>query len=185
MKSYPNSFKFPSMWVLLLALTASVPRPVVKPVFTFTVSKDNTACDLCTQIVTAVEEAMKSTTVEQEVAVLVAKACEVLPAPYSSLCSSIVQTYVPQIMQWIEQGMEKIDICTKIGLCQSISTKKPRIPKAVDEKWTCAMCEVIVKEAAELLNSTQIPEEILIAVEKLCTLMPEPYGTQCQTIVTV
>ena len=128
---------------------------------------------------------MKSTTVEQEVADLVAKACEVLPAPYSSLCSSIVQTYVPQIMKWVEQGMEKVDICTKIGLCQAASANKARVTKDVEEKWTCSMCEVVVKAAAELLNETSVAEEIILAIDKLCNLMPEPAGSQCHMIVGV
>ena len=86
----------------------------------------------------------------------------------------------------LKQGIDPHEVCTFISMCDPVqSVKKPRVPKAVDEKWTCPMCEFIVKEAEQLLNSTQIPEEILIAVDKLCNLMPEPYGTQCHTIVVV
>ncbi|OHS97638.1 hypothetical protein TRFO_09344 [Tritrichomonas foetus] len=72
---------------------------------------------------------MKDATVESEIIKLVEQLCETFPAPYSSLCDSLVEQYVPLIMQWIEEGLESLDVCSKIGLCSTQGKKTVRLPK--------------------------------------------------------
>ena len=174
------------MLALFLALTLSLNRPQIHPIPKMTLhrgGKDDMACDICKNVVEAVEEAMKSTTVEAEVAALVSQACQLLPSPYSSLCTSVVQQYVPLIMQWLEQGLEALDICVKIGLCPSAPGKKVRVPKGIPNDWACDMCQTVVKTVSESMQSTKVVEEVSAIVEQLCDLMPTPYSTLCHTLV--
>ena len=75
----------------------------------------NDVCQTCKQIVKYVEDLLKSGTVESEIVALVSKMCQQTPVP--SICESIVQQYVPVVIELIAQGIETLDICVNIGLC--------------------------------------------------------------------
>ena len=140
-------------------------------------------CDDCTKVVGIVEAALNSTLVESEVVALVEVACGFLPFPVSTVCNMIASNYIPKIMQWLEQGLEALDICVKIGLCQSAPGKKVRVPKGIPNDWACDMCQTVVKTVEESMESTKVVEEVSAIVEQLCDLMPTPYSTLCHTLV--
>jgi saposin len=82
------------------------------------VKKNDVFCDLCKQAVKYVEDLLKDGKVEHEIAVEVKKyVCEQLPFPISTACSGAVDQYLPEILKYLEQGLETLDICVRIGIC--------------------------------------------------------------------
>ena len=127
-------------------------------------------CTLCTTVVSTVETVMKDTQVEAEVAKLVSKVCTTFPAPYSTLCTSLVSQYVPMIMEWLEQGLEKADICAKLGLCER-TLLGARIPAGQDALVSCDTCKSFVTWAESELESVSVPALWKLVNEK-CPSVP-------------
>ena len=152
-------------------------------------------CGLCTKVVLYVEELLKDQKIEEEIATLVAQLCQQFPSPYSTLCDSLVEQYIPMIIEWIEKGIEAADICTKIGLCQTqLRTKKAHLrtiqgkialpsPRIYDNSIGCDMCTKVVQYIEQLMKDDKIEEEIAELVAQLCTNFPAPYSTLCSTLV--
>ena len=136
-------------------------------------------CTVCTTIVQAIEKAMVSTKVESEIIALVEKLCAKIPAPYSTLCDSLVEQYVPKIMEWLEQGLEHLEICQKIGLCSAEEIKIRQNANSI----TCDLCTGLVKAIEEAMVSTTVESEIIALVEKLCNKAPAPWSTLCDSLV--
>jgi saposin len=129
-------------------------------------------CDMCKQVVTYVETIMKDTKVEAEVAQLVGKLCSKFPAPYDTLCVGVVNQYVPLIMQWLEQGLEKVDICSKIGLCgKELVVFGARIPAEEANGITCDVCKSFFNWAESEIEKYTVPALWKLVNEK-CPNVP-------------
>lgn len=150
--------------------------------FTVAATKsDSIGCDLCKQIVSTVEGLIVQEKTEQEIIALVENLCDKLSTPYSTLCSSLVSQYVPTICQWIVQGIEGIDICTKLGLCEATTTvvvRKANVPNGA----MCDMCSAVVKYVEEQMISSKVEEEIEKLVYSLCQSFPESVSGMCTTV---
>jgi len=137
-------------------------------------------CTVCTTIIDEVEKIMTSTKVESEVEELVKKLCVKLPAPYSTLCDALVSQYIPQIMQWIEQGIDHLEICQKLGFCPKESIA--RFQTGTDG-MACTICTSIVAEIEAVMENTKVESEVAELVKKLCAKFPAPYSTLCDSLV--
>jgi saposin len=138
-------------------------------------------CSVCTTIISEVEKIMVSTKVESEVIELVKKLCVKLPAPYSTLCDSLVAQYIPQIMQWLEQGLEHLEICQKVKLCPTNSAVARY--QSNSNGMACTICTTIVGEIEKIMVSTKVESEVIELVKKLCVKFPAPYSTLCDSLV--
>jgi len=143
--------------------------------------EDGMACTICTSIVAEVEKVMEDTKIESEVADIVKKLCTKFPAPYSTLCDSLISEFIPQIMKWLEQGLEHIEICQKMKLCPV--TKLARFQNGEDG-MACTICTSIVAEVEKVMEDTKIESEVADIVKKLCTKFPAPYSTLCDSLIS-
>jgi saposin len=91
--------------------------PDSKPRRALKIVKDGFFCTLCTDLVDAAAEALVDHKVEEEIEQLLEEQCAKLPSVIGVLCRSIVAQYLPVILQWIEEGIETLEICVRIGLC--------------------------------------------------------------------
>ena len=140
-------------------------------------------CEMCTKVVSTIENLLKNGYVEKEIAAAVATLCQTFPQPISGLCSIIVERYVPIIIQWIESGMEHFNICSKLGFCDKTLLLAPtaRMP---DNGLTCSMCKIIVGQIERCLLDEKVESEIKDILAGLCTkYFPEPYSTICVNFV--
>jgi len=135
------------------------------------------SCTMCQTIVAQVEKIMVDTKVESEIIALVEKLCDKFPSPYSTLCNSLVEQYVPVIMQWLEQGLEHLEICQKLGFCTNNS-----VIRNVNG-ISCTMCQTIVAQVEKIMVDTKVESEIIALIEKLCEKFPSPYSTLCNSLV--
>ena len=140
---------------------------------------------MCETVVETVKKSMESTKVVEEVSAIAEQVCDLMPTPYSTLCHTLVKTYVGLIMELLEQGLAALDVCVRIGLCEPAPSAKKavRMPRKFSEDWACKMCQTVVETVKESMESTQVVEEVTVIVEQLCDLMPAPYSTLCHTLV--
>lgn len=151
-------------------------------------------CDMCKKVVQYIEQLLNDQKTEEEIALLVEQLCTFFPSPYDSLCDSLCEQYVPTIMQFIEKGMEAIDICDSLGLCDNKVKKvnKKRVirgkmalpsPRIYDNSIGCDMCKKVVQYIEQLLKDEKIEEEIAQLVDQLCVNFASPYDSICKGIV--
>jgi len=145
-------------------------------------SKNDMACDVCQQLVKYVEKLIESETTKEEIIKLCEELCDKIPAPYGAICDTLVETYIEQIIEWVEQEVESLEICQRIGLCPSAS-KKVRLPKGAKNDMACETCKQLVKFVENLLESQTAKEEIVKLCEELCDKIPAPYGAICDSLV--
>merc|ERR1711916_71550 len=97
-------------------------------------------------------------------------------------CVSLVDNYLPAIIEHIENDFPPATACAALGLCPKAYA--PKAPKA-DSKL-CSVCELIVQEAESLLagktlNNTEIEDKL----EALCGDLPSDFQPECKLAVTV
>ena len=132
---------------------------------------------MCTKVVQYIEQLLKDQTVESEIAILVEQLCVSFPSPYDSLCKTVVETYLPTVIEWLEQGFESLDICTSIGLCSESKTKRVTGRKT---GAGCQICQAWFKWAENELENVTV-EELWKLVSQECPNVPY-LKYFCQTI---
>jgi cathepsin B len=80
--------------------------------------KDNdTKCSLCNLVVGEVENLLASKIVEEKIETILDDLCDHLAGSMSGICENLVNTYLPAIIQFVEDKYPASDICSKIGFC--------------------------------------------------------------------
>lgn len=77
-------------------------------------------------------------------------------------CEQVVDQYEDQIIQYIEQGLNSSDICTKIGLCPNTGE--------------CGVCKLTISTLETFLPSNSSKLIIKLALDEICKLLPSPNG---------
>lgn len=192
------------MFLILLALGISIPH---KNTLTARFSKrdgkynsmkklsiqNNTqnsiGCDMCTQIVNYIKQLFDDQVIESEIATIVEQLCTTFPSPYDTLCKTMVETYLPLVLQLLEKGLNASEICTQIGLCSASNNnikyhiRKFHRPEHIDNGLACEMCTKIVSYIEQQINDSTIDIEIEKLVEQTCFTFPSPYDALCKTTV--
>ena len=146
--------------------------------------KNGLGCDLCKALVSQIEKMLLDKKTEEEIKAYLHKQCEQLVDPLRGVCNNIADLYVPIILEYLEQGLEKLHICQKIGFCQP--ERKVKIARRNDfeaNAMSCEMCKTLVAYVEQIMVSTKVEEEIEALVSKLCVKFPAPYNTLCQSLV--
>ena len=181
--------------LIFLGVSLQTRRPAVSTRFTKPIKlpsnyNNGFGCDMCTKVVQYIEQLIVDQTVESEIVTLVEQLCNNFPSPYSTLCDTVVEQYLPVIMQWIEQGIEALDICTNIGLCTATKAKKVArfpgkiaLPKNYKNGFGCDMCTKIIGYVESLLKDQTVESEIASLVDQLCTTFSSPYSELCKTVI--
>ncbi|ERE87242.1 sulfated glycoprotein 1 [Cricetulus griseus] len=133
----------------------------------------------------------------------VSKACTLIPGPDSTKCTEVIQTFGPSLLDILLREVSA-DMCGVIRLCSgnpdSVETleqpavpilsalpKQPALRAIVPQKKTGGFCEVCKKLVSYLehnLEKNSTKEEILAALEKGCSFLPDPYQKECDDFVS-
>jgi len=135
------------------------------------------SCTICKSVVAEIEKIMVDTKVESEIIALLDKLCAKLPQPYSTVCLSLVEQYLPKIMQWLEEGIDHLEICKRIGLCPT--DKVARLSNGIG----CTICKSIVAEVEKVMVDTKVESEVIALIQELCNKLPAPASTICDALV--
>ena len=101
------------------ATTAKIQKAKRAPRTTLKRTDDGnvTICDLCTITVNYIDSLMTNETVEEIIIEKVQNFCDTLSFFYSIACDMIASSYVPTIMEMIDQKIKTLDICYSIHMC--------------------------------------------------------------------
>jgi len=83
------------------------------------------SCGICELVVSYAENFLASNGTVAGLEYYLNQVCNNLPSPFGSECTSFVDQYLPQLVQWLV-AMEPPELfCTQVGLCSSDRKKEP------------------------------------------------------------
>jgi len=147
----------------------------------YVVSQVSIECTICQFVVGWTEGELSANATEQEVETLLDSACSVIfswDTTLISTCDNLINTYFPDLVQYILAEESPDVACTGIGLCSNSTSKKviprPIIPvKKVEDNSSCAQCLNIVAIAENFISEDSTEQEIELLLDTLCTLFPD------------
>jgi saposin len=95
-------------------------------------------CDACQEIIYYIEKLLIDGYAKEEIEALVADLCGDLPAPISAFCISVLDQQVDSIIAWIDSGIDALDICGLIGICDTTAKKLPKTAVKREALSPCA-----------------------------------------------
>jgi saposin len=146
-------------------------------------------CDFCTEAIDYIKQLVIDGYVKADIEELLNEACNELPSPFSSLCTTYVDQFLDQIFDWIEQEIDSATICSFLGLCSSKSKVSRRAVPAKAHFTTiptaifCDICQEIIINIEKLVVDGFTKEEIEVLVADLCNALPAPFSSLCITFL--
>ncbi|KAM4729251.1 prosaposin isoform 2-T2 [Anableps anableps] len=77
----------------------------------------------------------------------------------------------------------KTMMAAKLFPATKVKAAAPRPMVRVRESPTCAICEFVMKQLESMLEDHSTEEEVVQAVEKVCTLLPSSLSAQCKDLI--
>jgi len=133
----------------------------------------NAQCDLCEQIIGAIENWMENTNDQSEVITAVEVVCTYMPQ-WETTCDAIIEAGVPTVIGWIAQNENNTVVCGQLGIC---GAKKPMAPQ--DD---CGMCEQIVTTVYYYVAQNYTESLMENYLDVACTIIPQ-WTSVCETFV--
>ncbi|XP_075072815.1 prosaposin [Mixophyes fleayi] len=165
--------------------------------------KNGDVCKDCLQLVTDVQNSLKSNSSFSKMLIENAlKQCDRLGGGLSEECKTYINQYSDLFFQMMIQVPAE-QLCTGLGLCaQKKSTpmleivpakalvpamtlqpaaKLSETPVAVNP--VCEVCQLAMQELESLLDNNRTRENIKEALKKVCYIVPSKYRQQCDDII--
>jgi len=133
------------------------------------------SCGDCEIVVTFIETWVDNNATETQIATYLDVACSTIFSGEQATCDAIIQEGLGEIIGYINQDETPTQVCTQLSFCTSK-------PKAVKQSNVCGDCEEVIGYIENWLNNTENSYEVVVAVEVVCTFMPE-WETTCDYIV--
>jgi len=145
-------------------------------------------CTICQTVALYVEKWIAENSTEQSIIDRLEVFCSAL-GPAGPECKSIVATYLPQLIAWIEAKESPLVFCSQVGLCTGETQSSDEIPrddfrtqKRSEEQGGCPICEMVVTYVEQLVAQNNTIAEIIAKVEEVCNLLPAPGSSFCDTL---
>uniref|UniRef100_A0A8C6V6G8 Prosaposin n=1 Tax=Neogobius melanostomus TaxID=47308 RepID=A0A8C6V6G8_9GOBI len=170
-------------------------------------------CDDCVKFLKAAQDKIKKDAgfVNQVIAQIEAQ-CDQLGPGLSDMCKQYVSQYAPMIVEQFKNADPK-DLCCKVGFCPAMKKSVPMLsllpalakPAAesfpafqlvpatkveaakrmvrVRDSPQCAVCEFVMKQLEDTLGDQTTEQEVIDAVEKVCTFLPSSLRGQCKDLI--
>ncbi|KAJ0066714.1 hypothetical protein NL108_002344, partial [Boleophthalmus pectinirostris] len=174
---------------------------------------NDAVCDDCVKFITDAQAQIKSnSTYVNNVIAKIEGQCDLLGPGLSDLCKQYVSQYAPLVVEQFV-AMDPKEICCDVGFCPSMKKSVPMVSllpaktkpaaksipafsmfpatKVEDKKRmirvgdspSCAICEFVMKQLESMLEDQTTEEEVIQAVEKVCTLLPSTLTAQCKDMI--
>jgi saposin len=85
-------------------------------------------CGVCELVIASVEQYMQQNATEAQIIAFLENVCNALPGGVGSICSAVVDQYVPLMIQWLVTNESPSVFCTQVGLCSSETTEPKMLP---------------------------------------------------------
>jgi len=81
-------------------------------------------CQVCQLVMSYVEGFIGQNKTISSIEAELDQVCDLLPSPFGSVCTSVVNQYLPQMVQWLINKEPPAQFCQQVGLCTSkVDTK--------------------------------------------------------------
>lgn len=166
-------------------------------------------CRACQFLMQKVSELIANNGTEELLIKGLGNACSLLPPPSSTKCQEVVETYGPSLLDILLHEVSPDLLCSAFLLCSaspdSLETLEqpalplvPALPKETElpkqsalrahvspqkNGGFCEVCKKLVGYLEHNLEKNSTKEEILAALEKGCSFLPDPYQKQCDEFV--
>ncbi|GAA6094238.1 prosaposin isoform X3 [Tachysurus ichikawai] len=178
-----------------------------------TAKEGNEVCDDCVKFITDTQTAAKkNATFINAMIAQIESQCDLLGPGIADMCRQYVSQYAPLIFQQL-MSMQPKDICCRAGFCDSTPESVPMLnlvpaksiaatktfpaTKLVKPSYIkpakkmvrardspqCAVCEFVMKEIESLIQDQTTEDEVVQAVEKVCSILPSTLSAQCKDLI--
>ncbi|XP_032464693.1 prosaposin isoform X9 [Phocoena sinus] len=168
---------------------------------------DGDVCQDCIQMVTDVQTAVRTNSSFVEALVDHAREeCDRLGPGMADMCKNYINQYSEIAIQMV-MHMQPKEICGLVGFCDEVKEvpmktlvpakvvsenvipalelvepiKKDPVPAKAD--IYCEVCEYVVKEVVKLIDNNRTEEEIIHALDTVCSKLPSSLSEECQEVV--
>jgi len=146
-------------------------------------------CGLCETVVTLIETWVENNATEQQIEQYLNSVCALFPQ-YSAVCDQIVDQGLAQVIHWLQNNESPTQVCTQLGMCpgkviQPKFHSKFMIPQTKVNKikhGECDACEEVISTIENWLANTEEEQEVIQAIEVVCTYMPD-WTSTCDAII--
>jgi saposin len=138
-------------------------------------------CTACTSLIGVIEGFVEQGMNSSQIQAYIQAVCDLIPG-FQSTCDALAEQGIDEVVAWINQNEDPEQICQQLGLC---SSKKPAVatkPTKVASTAECSACENVIATVENWLDSTSNQQEVITAIEVVCTYMPE-WSTTCDAII--
>ncbi|KAL0230203.1 hypothetical protein PCE1_003765 [Barthelona sp. PCE] len=134
-------------------------------------------CPICESGMQSLYEYIKTQGVIQKLDDYVMRICEYVGDDKKLMCKSIVQAYVPQLIDIFENSVTPKAACGFLSLCPK------QVKLQLTETPSCSICEFIVSTVEHLLADVNVEQMITQAAVSMCTHLPSQYTGLCLNFV--
>ncbi|OWK07954.1 PSAP [Cervus elaphus hippelaphus] len=148
-------------------------------------AKADIYCEVCEYVVKEVVKLIDNNRTEEEIIHALDKVCSKLPASLAEQCQEVVDTYGSAILSILLQEASPELVCSMLHLCSSrgLPAVAVRLTPRKDGGF-CEVCKKLVGYLDRSLEKNSTKEQILAALEKGCSFLPDQYEKQCDQFVT-
>ncbi|XP_028741986.1 prosaposin isoform X3 [Peromyscus leucopus] len=164
-------------------------------------------CQACQFVMNKLSELIMNKNTEALIIKAVGTACTLLPPPASTKCTEMVETFGPSLLDILFHQVSP-GLCGLVHLCsgspdsaemleqpalrivpavpkQPEQPRQPALRAHVPQKTGgfCEVCKKLVTYLEHNLEKNSTKEEILAALEKGCSFLPDPYQKECDDFV--
>nr|XP_026692830.1 uncharacterized protein LOC100176110 isoform X7 [Ciona intestinalis] len=157
-------------------------KPAVQPV---SVAKqapvgagDPISCAVCKLVVHELDQMLEGNKTEAAVVAALEKVCSLMSGDIRQECQNFVDHYGRTLVDLIINEVESGAICSMLLLCSPQANYNK-----VSGSPTCEVCTLIATALDQLLTSNSTEQEIIAAVEKVCSILPATYKTECDSLI--
>ncbi|XP_012579180.1 PREDICTED: prosaposin isoform X1 [Condylura cristata] len=146
-------------------------------------SKSDVKCEMCEYLVKEVVKQIDNNKTEEELLNTLHKLCSKLPISVSEECQEVVDTYGTSILKMLET--EATVVCSLLHVCPSreLPPLTARVTQKKKNGGFCEVCKKLVGYLEHNLEKNSTKQQILDALEKGCSFLPDPYQKQCDQFV--
>ena len=129
-------------------------------------------CAACEYLMSLVESVLGNNATEQEIVQFVDKVCTLFPSALRAPCEAIIETYGPQLIDFLLAREDPATFCGQVGLCKSSSSEK------VGSSFLCPVCTVAISYLENYItaNSTEaeitclslLPPSLSLSLSRFC-----------------
>jgi len=149
-------------------------------------------CAICTYFLHFLQEELSDAKNEDQIKELVKRTCAKFPTAIQPSCDSFVDLYGDAIIALLVQEIDPRDLCPQLKLCPNninqddvdiFSPNTIHVEINQENKPSCPLCELVVSQARQFIDSPKSKESVKAALSKVCKHLPPKPQLECNDFI--